>query len=724
MSTLIEIPKAVDVALIVPIMKKSKVIDTKGKLRKLANLMINLREFAFDTETNGLKAYGPNKDFMCVGISISWGEYNNYYIPLHHRRHEDVHRNISETYLRKALKSIFENEYVRIIGHNLKFDMHVMDTLDIHIKTTDVFDTMVASWLCDENSPNGLKENTQMIWDIDQTHFKEVIKDVPKEVKKEFGYKATQKVTFDLVLIDVGCVYAMYDSFYTWHLYVYFLDRLAYIKMWNIYFKHMMKFLLTLYHMECRGVTIDVEQLEDMKVSISEDTENLLYQIQEIAGVEFNPSSSAQLSELLFGIASEKKLEKDPDYVSPLIENSFRFKVQSRTKSGAPSTDSGTLFKLSKLSFKTKRKNEGVEMCKLLLEYKKLEKLKSAFIEGMYNHIYDDGKVHPSFNIIGTDSGRISCSSPNLQQLPKADEEDKYQIRSLFIGSEYFADEDGKYVCEIDEATEKDVAYCDVKRKKIVAGDFSNLEMRVLAHFSEDKHLLEMFAADSDTHGTTAVNMFELDCKPEEVKKKYPHLRQAAKVINFLLMYGGSAPTLYENLRDDPYSPIDLGEKSYLDKYHVKDGIAVAQVYIDKYFDSYSGVSSFMKKQKKFAHKHGYVLTLMQRKRRLPDINSHDYKMASYCERLSVNSCIQGSAADITSSAQNIVDNDPWYEEHGVLMLLQVHDELVFECPEEYVEECIRRTKEYMEHPFGPNVELNLKMRADFDSGDSYQEAK
>ena len=189
-------------------------------------------------------------------------------------------------------------------------------------------------------------------------------------------------------------------------------------------------------------------------------------------------------------------------------------------------------------------------------------------------------------------------------------------------------------------------------------------------------------------------------------------------------MYGGSAPTLYENLKNDPYSPIDLGDKSYTEKYHVKDGIAVAQVYIDKYFDSYSGVADFMKKQKRFAHKNKYVLTLMQRKRRLPDINSHDYKMSSYCERLSVNSCIQGSAADITSSAQNLVDNDPWYEEHGVLMLLQVHDELVFECPEKYVEECIARTKALMEHPFGPKVELNLKMRADFDSGDSYQEAK
>lgn len=607
--------------------------------------------------------------------------------------------------------------------------MHVMRLMGIEVSTEDIFDTMVASWLCDENTPNGLKENTQMIWGIDQTHFKEVINDVPKEVKKEFGYKATQKVTFDLVLIDDGCIYAMYDAFYTWHCYIYFIDRLSYIKMWNIYFKHYMKFLATLYNMENRGVTVDIEKLNTMKKEIEEDCESLLYEMQELAGVEFNAGSPQQLGELLFAYVPDSKLEKvrqetHGEYTSPLLENSFGLRAVSTTAKGAPQTNALTLMKLSKMDYKTRRKKEGVEFCKKLLEYKKLSKLKSAFIDGMLEQLYADGKVHPNFNIIGTDSGRISCSNPNLQQLPKADEDDKYQIRSLFIGSEYLADEDGEFVCDLDKATEKDLAYCDVKRKKIVAGDFSNLEMRVLAHFSEDKHLLEMFAADSDTHGTTAVNMFELDCKPEEVKKKYPHLRQAAKVINFLLMYGGSAPTLYDNLRNDPYSPIDLGDKTYTEKYHVKNGVEVAQIYIDKYFDSYSGVADFMKQQKRFAHKHKYVLTLLQRKRRLPDINSHDYKLSAYCERLSVNSCIQGSAADITSSAQNIVDRDPWYKEHGVLMLLQVHDELVFECPEKYVDECIRRTKEYMEHPFGPKVELNLKMRADFDSGNSYQEAK
>lgn len=708
-----------------PVIRKYVIVDNMKKLRKLANTMKDIEEFAFDTETNTLRVVGDNDDFLCVGISISWGFYDNYYIPLHHRRHEDYKRNLPESMVRKHLKKIFEREDVRIIGHNLKFDMHVLARLGIVIKTEDLFDCMVASWLCDENTPNGLKENTSEIWGFSQTHFREVTDFVPKEVKKEFGYKSQQKVTFDLVLIDQGAPYALNDAFYTWFNYLFWLDKLEEEKMDKIYYRYHVKFLRTLFRMEERGVTVDMERLNEMKTEIEEDIENLMYQMQDIAGVEFNANSTQHLAELLFGYVSEKKLEKDPDYSSILLENSFGLRAISKTNSGAPQVNASTLLKLSKMDYKGKRKKQGVEFCKILLEYKKLAKLKSAFIDGMLEQLYADGKAHPNFNIIGTDSGRISCSNPNLQQLPKAGEEDKYQIRSLFIGSEYLEDDTtGEYLCDLKDATEQDFAHCTVKRKKIVAGDFSNLEMRVLAHFSEDKNLLEMFANDSDTHGSTAVNMFELDCKPEEVKKKYPHLRQAAKVINFLLMYGGGANTLYDNLKNDPWSPIDLGDKTYTDLYGVKTGVEVAQIYIDKYFSTYSGVDKFIKQQKRFAHKYGYVYTLLRRKRRLPDIRSRDFKQVAYCERLSVNSAVQGSAADITGSAQNLVDADPWYEEHGVLMMIQIHDELVFECPEPYVEECIRRTKSYMEHPFGPKVELNLKMRADFDSGDSYQEAK
>ena len=724
-----------------PRIERFEIVDSMRKLKRLARKMKNLEEFAFDTETNTLKVLGLNNDFKLVGISISWGAYNNYYIPTGHIRFEDYDRQLDLEDIVKWLKPVFERKDVRIIGHNLKFDMHTMARIGITIKTKDVFDTMIASWLCDENSPNGLKENSQYYLGVDQTHFKEVTNLVSKEIKKEFGLKANSKVTFDLVLIDDGAPYALDDAFYTWELYRGFLCLLEEEKMDKIFFKVYAPFIHTLFKMEETGVVVDVDRLDEMERDIDADVEQLKYDMFDIAGVEFNPSSNAQLAELLFGYVADSKevnLAKQPKIVQKMFEDrdeeslakrglcirevdsrrdglfkitgthalqkaSFRFRAISTTPSGAPQTNADVFWQMSKLEFKTKRKREGVELCKLLLDYKKLDKLKSAFITGLKEQLYDDGRAHPSFNIIGTDSGRLSCSNPNLQQLPKADEEDKYQIRSLFIGS-------------IDPVTKK--------RKKIVALDFSNLEMRVLTHFSEDKNLLKMFLNDEDSHGSTAVNMFELPCEPGEVKKLYPHLRQAAKILNFLLMYGGGAFTLYNSLKSDHYNPIDLGDKSYLDTYKVKTGEDVAQIYIDKYFTSYAGVSKFIKDQKRYAHKHGFVYTLLKRKRRLPDINSQDYKMVAYCERLSVNSAVQGSAADITMSAQNRINAEPWFDEHRVNMLIQVHDELVFECPEEYVEECITRVKALMEHPFGDKVELNLPLRADADSGDSYQEAK
>ena len=686
-----------------PYRKRSVIVDSKSKLDNLCRKMRYLEEFAFDTETNTLRVLGANSKFRLVGISISWGEYDNYYIPVGHIRDEDVFRQLQLSTVVDYLKPIFEREDVRIIGHNLKFDVHVLSRVGINIKTRDLFDTMIASWLCDENTPNGLKENSAEKLGIDQTHFKEVTDSIPSSIKKQFGLKANSKGTFDLTLIDDAAPYALDDAFYTFELYKGFLDLLEAENMDKIYFKVYVPFIRTIYDMEHRGVTVDVSRLQEMKKEIDSDMDSLAYELTELAGVEINLSSSQQLAELLYGYRKKARDGSEGKVNENIIRKSFNFRIMSTTKGGAPQTNNDCIWTLSRMNFKDKRKKEGVEFCKLLLEYKKLDKLKSAFIDGLLEQLYDDGKAHPSFNIIGTDSGRLSCSSPNLQQLPKADEEDKYQIRSLFIGS-------------IDEVTGK--------RKKIIALDFANLEMRVLAHFSEDKNLLEMFAKGVDTHGFTAKNMFNLDCEPEEVKKKYPHLRQAAKILNFLLMYGGSAPTLYEQLRGDHNHPVDLGDKEYLEQYKVRKGVDVAQIYIDKYFATYSGVAKFIRNQKRYAHKYGYVYTLLKRKRRLPDINSGDYKTQAYCERLSVNSAVQGSAADLTMSAQNRVSADPWFNEHRAYMLLQVHDELVFECPEEYVEDCIKLVQKYMSHPFGDKVELNLPMRADADSGDSYQEAK
>lgn len=717
-----------------PTIKRGEVIASLKGLKRLVRKLEGLHEWSFDTETNTLKVNADNEEFKLVGISISWGAYHNYYIPTGHVRWEDCERQLDVDTVSKYLKKVFENRDIRLVGANIKFDMHVMKRIGIQINTKDLYDVVIMSYLCDENYPNGLKENTVRYLRIPQTHFGDVLKTIPKEVKKDFGLKSNSKGTIDLALIEEAAPYAMDDAFYTWELYkgfLFLIEDEGMEKIYNVCYK---QFIHTIFNMEEKGVAIDYDKLKEMQKDIEKDIEQLKYKMVSLCGVKINFGSSQQLGMLLFGYnpyfngsfddyLEELRQSNSPEYfdskkVHSNYENerskykeaqafidkySFHFRAISTTGKGAPSTSSDVLWSLSNLTFKTKKKKDGVELVKLLMEVKKLEKLKSAFIDGMLEQIYDDRKAHPSFNITGTVTGRLSCSKPNLQQLPKADEDDKYQIRSVFIGS-------------IDEVTGK--------RKKIIACDFSNLEMRVLAHFSKDENLLHMFATGADTHGATAVNMFELDCDPSEVKKKYPHLRQAAKILNFLLMYGGGATLLYNNLKGDHYSPIDLGAEEYLKAYGVRTGVEVAQCYIDRYFKTYKGVANFIRNQKRFAHKHGFVYTLLKRKRRLPEINSRDMAKVSFSERSSVNSPIQGSAAELTMCAQNRVALDSWFAKHRAYMLVQVHDEIVMECPEEYAQECMERVQAFMSHPFGDNIELNLEMKADGDIGDSYAEAK
>lgn len=755
-----------------PERKTSYIIREESELAWLAEQMMNIPAFSYDTETNGLRALAPNKDFKLVDITISWGEDFNFDIPVGHVRDEDIDNQLTIDVVIEYLKPVFEREDVIIFGQNLKFDLHVLRRVGVKVVTPYLFDIMLASWLCDENTPNGLKENSAAKMYVSQEHFKEAVDSVPNSVKKQFGLAANSKATFDMVLIEDGADYAMDDSFFTWCLAFGFIGLLRDEGMNTIFYKMYVPFMSVLLDMEEKGTTVNVERLQQMGEEMQKDLDDLQYRIYEIAGVEFNVGSSQQCAEILFGWRKPDKpitmnkipkevqkvydklkagdIDKDEAQVmlnkknfyydengkvwkksnvnEDILSHSFNFAVISTTDGGMPQTNADTLWRIAQKEYSGKansRKRQGVEMCNLMLDYAKLDKLKTAFVDGILEQIYDDGKAHPSFNQIGTDSGRLSCSKPNLQQLPNADEEDKYQIRDMFIGSEYVADAyTGQYLREydggeIDEETE----YVD--RKHIIAIDYHNLEMVCLTHFSGDKNLTEMFANDDDAHGSTAVNMFNLDCTPTEAKKKYPHLRQAAKTINFMLMYGGGAGKLYDKLRLDRYSPLDLGAKEYLEAYHCKNGKQVAQAFIDRYFDSYSGVASFIRRQKKNAHRQLYVNTILGRKRRLPEINSSDGAVSSYCERLAVNSAIQGTAGDITINAQIRVAKEKRLEEMGCFMLIQVHDELVFECPECYLEEAISIIKYDMEHPFGDSAEKQVQfLRADPGTGLTYQEAK
>ena len=748
-----------------PEMKKYEIVDNRFKLARLANKMRRIDAFAFDTETNSLRFAGVDKNSQCVCITISWGDYDNYYIPIHHLREEDFHRNLDEDLVVKYLKPIFEREDIVIAGNNLKFDRHVMARLGIMIRTKMLFDNQLASWLVDENTPNGLKENAMEKLGILATHFKETTDTVPNDVKKDFGYASNSKVPYSLVLIEDGAPYALADSFNSWNLYLGFSQEIVDQGVDKIFYKKYMPFSTVLFNMEERGIKVDVEKLQQMGVDMQADIDELQYKIYELAGVEFNIGSSDQKAMILYGYdkyeldfqdylnadgnekvyekyhnSDAKKQEKmEKDYNAKkydkererILGSSFGFKVTNKTKAGAPSTDSDTIENLSRMQFKTKRKQEGVEMCQYLLEYSKLAKLKTAFVDGIQDKLYDDGRCHPSFNQTGTDSGRISCSEPNLQQLPNADEEDKYQIRDCFIGSW-----NEKYGVNND----------------IISIDYSNLEVRVIAHFSKDKGLLDAFEHGVDLHGNTAKLMFRLDCDPNEVKKKYPNLRQQGKVIAFLLQYGGSAYTLY----------LDLNKRGELDTiareqcknpksdfYGCKKGEEVAQRLMDLYFDAFSGIANFMRQQKKRVHRQGYVETILGRKRHLTGIWSNDPKEVAYNERLSINACIQGSGADIISSAQIKADGGEDYyvsdayvqmvaEEHpdwkqgkfiawkrlqelDAKMLVQIHDELLFECPPENCDEAGAIINDCMCNPFGEKVKLNVALATGCGHSPSYQ---
>lgn len=565
---------------------RGEVITNEIRLKRLAKKLKKVDEFAFDTETDSLRVQWTG-EVNLVGISICFGSNDVYYIPVGHFFDDDQ---LPLGTVLKALKPAFERHNVRILGHNLKYDMHVLSCFGINIITTDLFDTMVGSFTIDENEQKGLKHLTSVIYGVKQEKYDGCLATVTNEEKKAYGLKASNKPPFQLVRIAIGAPYAMADAYWTWRHYVdWQLDQLREGEVEKIYLNVVMPFLRTLYNMERRGVNVNKDRLLEMQRKADSDLIQLEYDIVEIAGVEFNPSSGQQIGEILFGY---KKFNKQNVYSGNkhLVDNNFGFPILSTTGGGAPSTGETELRALLALDYRRdERKLEGLKMIRLILKYKKLSKLKSTFIDGLLGQIYEDGKIHPTFNLGGATSGRLSCSQPNLQQLPRPVEmpsppkiqlfidKDEYDVDEVMEDCKAFfeRDEDGN-ICGVKKSIKTklknrpnkhyfkfDLArfnkaynkYLDDKEEAdfwkfyeirdafipdnpedevILALDFSNLEMRLLAHFSNDPLLMETFNNDADAHGSTAVNMFNLDCTPDEVKKLYKHLRQIAKTINFL----------------------------------------------------------------------------------------------------------------------------------------------------------------------------------------------
>ncbi|WP_163878505.1 DNA polymerase I [Paenibacillus favisporus] len=389
--------------------------------------------------------------------------------------------------------------------------------------------------------------------------------------------------------------------------------------------------------MEKQGIAVNKDDLKALGTEFESQIKSLVEQIYEIAGTEFNLNSPKQLGEILFV--------------------KLGLPVVKKTKTGY-STDAEVLEKLAPYH----------DVVRLILQYRTIAKLQSTYVEGLLKEISEEtGKVHTYYRQTIAATGRLSSQFPNLQNIPIRLEEGR-KIRKVFVPSE-----PGWY---------------------ILAADYSQIELRVLAHISGDEGLKEAFLHDMDIHTKTAMDVFGV--KAEDVDA---NMRRSAKAVNFGIVYGISDYGLSQNL--------NITRKE-------------AAQFIDQYFDAFQGVRKYMDDIVRDAKRDGYVTTLLERRRYLPEINASNFNLRSFAERTAMNTPIQGTAADIIKLAMVQMDAALAKEKLKSRMLLQVHDELVFEVPEDELEIMKKLVPETMEHA----LTLSVPLKAEVSYGVNWYEAK
>ncbi|WP_122033490.1 DNA polymerase I [Aliivibrio sp. EL58] len=455
---------------------------------------------------------------------------------------------------------------------------------------------------------------------------------------EEIAGKGKKQLTFNQIALDEAAPYAAEDADITLRLHNVLHAKLVADEKLNTVFTDIeLPLISVLSRMERKGVYIDDMLLSAQSLEIGQRLDELEKAAYEVAGQEFNMNSPKQLQAILF-----EKMEL------PVIK---------KTPSGAASTNEEVLQELA-LEY---------ELPKLILEYRGLAKLKSTYTDKLPKMINPTtGRVHTSYHQAVTATGRLSSTDPNLQNIPIRNEEGR-RIRQAFVAPHGW---------------------------KILAVDYSQIELRIMAHLSQDKALLEAFSAGKDIHSATAAEV-----KGVSIEEVTSEDRRRAKAINFGLIYGMSAFGLAKQIG------ISRGE---------------AQDYMNVYFERYPGVMQYMEETRLLATEQGYVETLYGRRLHLPEINARNAMRRKAAERAAINAPMQGTAADIIKKAMILVDN--WIEAEGngqVNLLMQVHDELVFEVKEDALEDVTKQVTALMESA----VELDVPLIAESDFGNNWDEA-
>ena len=458
---------------------------------------------------------------------------------------------------------------------------------------------------------------------LNPTQHQHNLMEIAKEIlgHKMISFKevtANQKrvKNFAFVPLELAKDYSCEDAHVTFLVMEELWKRLRQARLWDLFEGVEVPLIQVLVHMEMAGIMVDKEGLSELSKEFRQRLRLLKKEIYALAGEEFNVNSTKQLAKVLF---ERLKLPQ---------------KKRTKKKTGF-STDVEVLSELSSLH----------PLPGKILEYRNLSKLKSTYVEGLKRVINPQtGRVHSSFNQTVTATGRLSSSDPNLQNIPIRTEEGR-RIRRIFIAP---------------------------KGHFLLSADYSQIDLRVLAHFSQDDALINAFKQGKDIHSLTAAEVF--GCPQELVT---PEMRRVAKTVNFGIIYGMSMFGLAKEL-----------------------GISRrrAREFIDRYFEKYPGVRAYMDRIVQEARRDGYVTTLLGRRRYIPDIRSRVKNVREFAERTAINTPIQGSAADIIKLAMLRIFKRIKGDYRYAKMLLQVHDELVFEVPEQHVKELASMVKNEMEN--------------------------
>lgn len=561
---------------------------------------------------------GPNplKDEI-IGICIKPKESSLYYINCENN-------NILDSF-KDSFKEIFESEDIEKIGHNIKEDIIGLFRLDINISDIS-FDSMIGQYLINPS------QTDYSIHELAKEYF-----DIFIESEEELLGKGKNKKTFKSLELEKRVEYFSKILDLTFMLENQIKGIVKSQGMEKLYYDIELPLIEVLASMEYLGFKIDMDIINELGKEFDDKINNLTIEIYDLAGREFNVNSPKQLGEVLFD-----------DLDLPVIK---------KTKTGY-STNAEVLDKL-------KDKHPIIDK---ILKYRQIVKLKSTYIDGLIDLVDDEtNRIHSSFNQTVTNTGRISSTEPNLQNIPVKTEEGR-KIRKAFVS------ENENYV--------------------LVDGDYSQIELRVLAHISDDPKLKEAFYHNEDIHTKTASEVFEVE--KEEVT---PLMRSRAKAVNFGIVYGISDYGLSRDL--------DISRKE-------------AKKYIDNYLKNYEKVKEYMDNIIEVGKRDGYVETILNRRRYLPELKSRNYVVRSFGERVAMNTPIQGSAADIIKIAMVRVYKELKKRNMKSKLILQVHDELIIEAHEDEKEEVENILRQIMES----SVELNVPLKVDIKMGESWYETK